>query len=128
MPTFLGKSLKFPFQPDGNGGLATVSEIDAVESSIRAIITSLKGSHVLEPWLGVPSFVFDPVTDPSAISILVREAILEGDDRVSPDTLNVEVALGNGVQLESGEMPLIITWSPKGSADTLTLNAGFRTL
>jgi phage baseplate assembly protein W len=125
---FLGRSLAFPPRPDGKGGLALVSGVAAVEDSLRAIITSLKGSHVLEYWLGLPSFVFDPIADPAAVSELVREAILNAEDRVDPETLRVDVGTGNASDFDQGYMPITVTYSVLGEATMRTLETGFRTV
>jgi phage baseplate assembly protein W len=123
MISFLGTALAYPLRPDGRGGLALVSGVDAVEDSIRAIIESLRGSHLLEPWLGLPSFVFQPIEDLGAIAEVIKDAIVDGDDRVEPRSLRVEVGINDG-----GVMPVSVTYSIRGDATARTLEHGYRLL
>src|ERR1041384_8391666 len=103
MISFLGTALAYPLRPDGRGGLALVSGVDAVEDSIRAIIESLRGSHLLEPWLGLPSFLFQPIEDLGAIAEVIKDAIVDGDDRVEPRSLRVGVGINDGGGMGSEE-------------------------
>ena len=59
MNTFLGTSVAFPIRPNGRGGIAIGSGVAAVEDSLRAIISSMRGSHLFEPWLGTPTRSLD---------------------------------------------------------------------
>jgi phage baseplate assembly protein W len=123
MAQFLGTSLAFPLRPNNRGGIATVTGAEAVEDSIRAIIETIKGSHLFNPFLGLPSFVFQPIQDTAAVSEVIKEALIDGDDRIDPDTLFVEV----GIE-DSGFMPVAITYSIRGDATERTLHHGFRVL
>jgi hypothetical protein len=119
----LGTAVAFPLRPDGRGGIATVSGVDAVEDSLRAIIETIRGSHLFNPFLGLPAFVFQPIQDLAAVSEVIKDAIIDGDDRVDPDRLYVEVGID-----ESGFMPVAITYSILGDATERTLHHGFRVL
>ena len=123
MNTFLGTSVAFPIRPNGRGGIAIVSGVAAVEDSLRAIISSMRGSHLFEPWLGVPPFVFRPIEDLLAIAEIFKDAIADAEDRVDPATLEVEVAIG-----DDGLMQVAITYDIKGDATPRTLEKGFRLL
>lgn len=125
---FLGISLAFPPRPDGMGGLAAVSGPDAVDDSIRAIITSLKGSHQFEPWMGLPSFIFHPVPDTTLIAAVIQEAIVNGDDRVDPASIEVNANAGGPAGLDSGRLIIQIRYRIKGTADSRTLDEGYRTI
>lgn len=119
---FLGTALAFPPRPDGRGGMALVSDEAAVEDSIRAIIESPKGSHLMEPWLGWPIALFKHASNLYAIAEVIKQAIIAGDDRVEPDSLQVDVELG-----DDGEMRTAVTYSIRGQYDSRTLQHGFRT-
>lgn len=123
MADFLGTALAFPMRPNGRGGLKLVSGVEAVEDSIRAIIETLKGAHIFEPWLGLPSFIFKPFPDLAAAAEIIKDALLDGDGRLDPDGLFVEV----GIE-DSGFVPVVINYRVKGEADERTLTHGFRTL
>ena len=123
MNTFLGTSLAFPIRPNGRGGIATVSGVAAVEDSLRAIISSMRGSHLFEPWLGVPPFVFRPIEDLLAIAEIFKDAIADAEDRVDPAVLEVEVAIG-----DEGLVQVAVTYDIKGDATPRTLQQGFRLL
>jgi len=120
---FLGTAASFPLRPDGRGGIAIVSGVAAVEDSLRAIIESLRGSHLMEPWLGLPAFVFQPIEDLGAIAEVIKDAIIDGDDRVEPRSLRVEVGIN-----DSGVMPVTVTYSIRGEALERTLEHGYRLL
>lgn len=120
---FLGTSLAFPFRPNGRGGLALAVGVEAVEDSIRAIIESMKGSHLMEPWLGLPSWIFKPIGDLQAIAYIVRQAIIEGDDRVDPTRIEVDANIG-----DDGEMQIVVTYAIRGDFTSRTLQTGFRLL
>ena len=119
----LGTAVGFPLRPNGRGGLVVVSGAAAVEDSIRAIIESLKGSHLFEPWLGLPSFIFKPVPDPGAVAEVIREAIVNGDDRVDTRSIAVQTDIG-----DSGLMPVTIVYSIRGDSTVRTLQHGFRAI
>lgn len=119
----LGTSVAFPLRPDGRGGIALARGVDAVEDSIRAIISSVRGSHQFEPWLGVPLFVFRPIEDLLAIAEIFREAIIDAEDRVDPATLRVEVEIS-----DEGTMQVAISYQIDGRQGERTLQQGFRTL
>src|SRR5262245_19154519 len=125
MRNTLGTAIAFPLRPDGRGGLALASGVDAVEDSLRAIIESMKGSHVMEPWLGLPPFAFQPIDDVVAIGVIIRGAIIDAEDRVDPNELEVEV---DDLQLDQGFIPVAVSYKIKGEATTRTLQHGFRTL
>ena len=121
----LGTSLAFPLRPDGAGGLAVVSGVDAVEDSITAIINSLKASHLFEPWLGLPSFVLKPASHVVAISQAIKDALINGEDRIDPETIKVSVGSGD---LDAGSLSVSVTYSIPGDATTRTLETGYRVL
>lgn len=118
---FLGSALAFPIRPNGLGGLTTVQDIEAVEDSMRAILETLKGAHTYNPFLGLESFVFQPVPDLALIEFRCRVALIYGDDRL--DSVDVQGELG-----DDGLLTLIIEYSIKGEADSRTLQFPFRTL
>src|SRR5436305_2789817 len=96
MSDFLGRAVAFPFRANGRGGLALVEGADAVEDSIRAIIETLKGSHMFNPFLGLPSWVFQPIQDLQAIAVVVKESIVDGEDRVDPQRIEVDATIDDG--------------------------------
>lgn len=120
---WLGTELAFPMRPDGRGGLALVSKEAAVEDCLRAIIETQRGSHLFEPWLGWPISVFAAISDLYAIGEIIKEALIEGEPRIDPERLQVEVSIE-----DNGIMPIVIIYSLKGVADTRTFTHGFRTL
>jgi hypothetical protein len=123
MKSFLGTSVAFPFRPDGRGGLALSVGVEAVEDSIRAIIESMKGSHLFEPWLGLPSWLFKPMGDVQAIAYVVKQAIIEGDDRVDPARIEVNADIG-----DDGKMQIVVSYAVLGDFTSRTLQQGFRLL
>jgi hypothetical protein len=105
--------------------LATVSGLDAIEDSIKAILTSLQGSHILESWLGVPSILFRPIRDLAAIEEVMREALIDGDDRLDPDRTTVSIP-NDPANFDSGYLPIRVDWAPLGEATERSLEFGFR--
>lgn len=120
---FLGTAVSFPLRPNGRGGLALVSGAAAVEDSIRAIISTLKGSCLFNPFLGLPPFVFQPMQDLVAAAEIFKDAIVEGDSRVEASTLRVEVAVS-----DEGLMQVAVSYSISGQATMRTLSQGYRLL
>lgn len=120
---FLGTAVAFPMRPNGRGGLVLVSGVEAVEDSIRAIISTMRGSFQMQPWMGLPPFIFKPISDLYAVAEIIKDAIVAGDSRVDPDSLHVEVAIG-----DEGVMQVAVNYSVRGEATVRTLQRGFRTL
>lgn len=123
MSDFLGTSLAFPIRPDGRGGLALAVGPRAVEDSIRAILLSPQGSHQVEKWLGLPLFIFQPVPSINAAVEAIKDAIIDGDDRVEPDSIEVSGRLG-----DDGALAVEVVYRIKGESDTRTLSQSFRQL
>jgi hypothetical protein len=123
MKSFLGTAVAFPLRPNGRGGLVLAEGVEAVEDSIRAIIESMKGSHLMEPWLGLPSWLFKPMGDLQAVAYVVKQAIIEGDDRVDPTRIEVNADIDDG-----GQMQIAVSYSVAGTFTTRTLQSGFRLL
>jgi hypothetical protein len=123
----LGVSVAFPPRPSGLGGFELSADVQAVEDSLLAIITSLIKSHVLEPWLGLPSLVFDPITSTGVIGQLILEAIVRAEDRVDPQSVTVTVGSDAG-DLDAGFLPIIVQYSIMGEATEQTLSTGYRVL
>lgn len=122
---FLGTALAYPIRPDGAGGLKTVSGLDAVDASIRAIIESLLGSHLFEPWLGLPSFVFQPQAEPALITQWIKTAIINGDDRVDAENIQVFYP-GSDSDFDLGLFNVTVQYAVKGTADGRTLTLPYR--
>lgn len=123
MKSFLGTSVAFPLRPNGRGGLVLAVGVEAVEDSIKAIIESLKGSHLMEPWLGLPSWLFKPMGDVQAVAYVVKQAIIAGDDRVDPARIEVDADIG-----DDGEMRIVVSYGILGDFTSRTLQQGFRLL
>lgn len=123
MIDFLGTSVAFPLRPDGRGGLALSTGVAAVEDSLRAIILSMKGSHMLEPWLGLPLFVYEPMPSLRGAAEVIKDALIAGEDRIDPEFIEVEVALG-----DSGMCQVTIAYQVLGDGTARTLAQGFRAL
>lgn len=123
MKSFLGTSVAFPLRPNGRGGLVLAEGVEAVEDSIRAIIESMKGSHLMEPWLGLPSWLFKPMGDLQAVAYVVKQAIIAGDDRVDPTRIEVNADIG-----DDGQLQIAVNYSVSGTFTTRTLQHGFRLL
>lgn len=119
--TFLGTAAAYPLRPDNRGGIAISSGIAAVEDSIRAIIESWRGTHLHEPWLGIPQFLFHPMPDLHAAAMSVKEAIIFGDDRVDENSLEVRAGIS-----EAGALRIHINYSIRGDATERTLELGYR--
>ncbi len=122
MADFIGTAVG-AIQPNGRGGLLLVSGDEAIERSITYIIETLLGSHLLEPWLGVKSFVFQPMPSLYAAAEVIKDAIIDGDDRVEPSTLVVEAGIADG-----GKLDVAVSWSRRGEASVRTLERSFRAL
>lgn len=123
--TPLGTSLAFPPRPDGNGGLALVSGPDAVADHLRAIIETIRGSHAMEPWFGVPMLPFRPVSHAAAIAELIKRAIIAAEDRIDPEHLVVSAGTTG---LDQGLLPIKVAYLIKGEASERTLAHGYRAI
>lgn len=116
-------SLAFPIRPDGHGGLALAVGAKSVEDSIKAILLSPQGSHQIEKWLGLPLFIFQPTPSINAAIEAIVDAIIDGEDRVEPDSIEV-----SGVLNDEGVLAVEVVYRIKGEADTRTLSQEFRKL
>ncbi len=76
-PSFLGSGLAFPLRADGRGGLALVSEEQAIERSIRLILRTAKGERRMRPEFGsgIREAVFAPMN--TSTMGLVRHHVTE---------------------------------------------------
>jgi len=52
MTAFLGTSEKFPFQPDANGNVALVSDIESIRQSIDEILSTPIGTRFFNEYFG----------------------------------------------------------------------------
>lgn len=121
----LGVTLQFPLQLDVRGGLLLAVDEAAVESNIVAIIEAVRGSHLMEPWFGIISLPFLPLTQPGGLCELIKAAIRLGEDRIEPDFLDVRAQTG---ALDSGVMPLAISYIIRNRATPNHFVYGFRAL
>ncbi|MGH9821741.1 MAG: GPW/gp25 family protein [Blastocatellia bacterium] len=121
----LGTSLAYPPRPDGRGGLATVSDEDAVRDHIIAIIESPRGSHLMEPWFGIPRLPFRSVSSFPALALTIKKAIILAEDRIDPDLLDVQIGVASASQ-DPGLLPITINYVILGEATPRTLSRGYR--
>ncbi len=119
--SFLGRSLKFPIELDGRGGLKTVEEEAAVENNLKAIIVTMIGEHAFNPKLGSPIEPFIPVQDADVIAELTKDAIADWEDRIVENTLQVSADIG-----DEGELIIIVIYQIRGEATLRTLNYQYR--
>lgn len=121
MIDFLGTSAGYPLRPNGRGGLVLVSGPDAVRDSLRAILETWRGSALHEAWLGVPQFMFHPMPDLYAAALVIKEAIVFGEDRITEETLIVQASIG-----DEGLLRITITYQIRGEATSRTLEVGYQ--
>lgn len=119
----LGTSLAFPPRPDGKGGLATVSGIEAVENHMEAIISSKKGEHVMRPSLGVDSVAFKPGTPHEVVARCIREAIIDApEDRIDPTSLSIQV---RDIVEDPHRLAVVMTYTLKGDSTPRSYETNF---
>jgi len=106
-----GSELAFPIQEE-NGTFKTVSGIDALEQSIRAIVETEKGEHVMHPEYGWPIRELMAKGDSDEISKTVRQAIMDGESRIDYSDLNVKAA-----PLENDVVEISVNYSVKAYDD-----------
>lgn len=86
-----GSELASPFQAE-NGTLKTVSGIEALEQSIKAIVQTEKGERVLHPDYGWPIRELIAKGDSDEINQAIRQAIIDWEKRVDHPDLDVKAA------------------------------------
>ncbi|HEY6332758.1 MAG TPA: hypothetical protein VI756_25770 [Blastocatellia bacterium] len=121
----LGTDLAFPLALDGKGGIATVSDDAAVVCGLMAVIDSPRGSHIMEPWYGIPRLPFRSVSSLPALATLVQKAIINAETRVDPNTLNVQIGQSG---LQSGQVPIQVNYTIVNQGTPQTLQRGYRAL
>ncbi|HEY0077311.1 MAG TPA: GPW/gp25 family protein [Pyrinomonadaceae bacterium] len=102
-----GSELAFPFQAE-NGTLKTVSGIEALEQSIKAIIETEKGEHVMHPDYGWPMRELIAKGNADEISKAIKQAIIDWEKRIDHSDLDVKAA-----PLKEGVVEVIVTYSIK---------------
>jgi hypothetical protein len=123
MADFLGRALAFPLQLNGRGGFKTVEGAEAVEHHLRALIESLKGEHLFEPLLGSNIEPFMVVHEGDLVAELVKDTILDWEDRIEENSLQVEAGIG-----DEGALVIYVFYQIRGEANHRTLAHQFRTL
>lgn len=111
----LGSTLAFPLQAE-NGTFKTVSGIEALEQNIKALVLTKEGDHVMHPDLGWPMRELIAKGDSDEISQAIRQAIIDGENRVNHSDLEVKVERPQG-----GVMGVVVTYSIKNSDNRKTL-------
>jgi len=91
---FLGSGWAFPLQVNGRGGIALVSEDQAIERSIRIILSTAKGERRMRPEFGcgINEVVFAPI-NPMTIGMVrhhVEEALGWWEPRITVGDVAVE--------------------------------------
>lgn len=83
---FIGTGMRFPLCLDQGRGIATISQADDVEQSIRIILSTRPGERVQRPNFGcrLQEMVFRPNNSHTHQSIrdLIMEAIVQWEPRV----------------------------------------------
>jgi phage baseplate assembly protein W len=102
-----GSELAFPFQAE-NGTLKTVSGIEALEQSIKAIVETEKGELVMHPEYGWPIRELIAKGDSDEISKAVRQALIDGEKRIDHSDLDVKAA-----PLSNSVFEITVTYSVK---------------
>jgi uncharacterized protein len=84
--SFLGKGLKFPFQVNSVGGMATSAGPLNIEESIQCVIGTAVGERIMRPLFGcrIHEFVFHPNSASTAgmVEFYVREALHKWEPRI----------------------------------------------
>ena len=92
---YYGRSMSFPLQIDGMGGVAEANGVDKVEQAIRIVLGTQYGERVMRPQFGcnLKSLVFAPNNAPTAN--LARYYVTEGLRRWEPRIDVVDVTVTN---------------------------------
>lgn len=92
--SFLGGGWAFPLGVDGRGGIALATEEQAIERSIRVILSTAKGERRMRPnfGCGIHDLVFAPndATMEGLISYHVTEALGWWEPRITVSRIEVE--------------------------------------
>jgi phage baseplate assembly protein W len=110
-----GSTLAFPLQAEG-GTLKTVSGIEALEQNIKALVLTKKGDHVLRPDLGWDMRELIATGDSDQISQAIRQAIIDGENRINHSDLEVIVE-----RPQDGLMGVAVIYSIKNEDKRRTL-------
>jgi phage baseplate assembly protein W len=102
-----GSELAVPFQA-GNGTLKTVSGIEALEQSIRAIVLTEKGELVMHPDYGWPMKELIAKGDTDEMSKVIKQAIIDWEKRIDHAGLDVKAT-----SPKDGLVEVTITYSIK---------------
>jgi hypothetical protein len=114
-------TLVFPLQIDSSGGLATVSGDKAVANHMRTIIEACLYENPYEPLFGWPVQAFAPVGDADVIAELVKDAIIDWEDRIDDRSLRVTASIG-----DEGALQITVFYLIRNEATLRTLSHGFR--
>lgn len=106
-----GSELADPFQAK-NGTLKTVSGIEALEQSVKAIVLTEKGELVMRPDYGWPMRELIAKGEPDEISKAIRQAIIDWEKRIDHSDLDVKAA-----PPRDGVVEVTVTYSIKAYDD-----------
>ena len=111
----IGSTLALPLQAE-NGTFKTASGIEALEQNIKALVLTQKGDHVMRPELGWDLRELIAKGDSDEISQDIRQAIIDGENRVKHSDLEVKVERPQGIV-----MGVAVTYSIKNDDNRRTL-------
>lgn len=113
-----GSTLASPVRAE-NGTFKTVSGIEALEQNIEALVLTKKGDHVMHPELGWHMSELIAEGDYDQISKAIRQAIIDGENRINHPGLEVKVERPQG-----GVMGVAVTYSIGSDDSRRTLKVG----
>lgn len=91
---FIGQGIEFPMRVDHKGGIALVSGTEAVELSIRTIVSTAPGERAMRPQFGCR--IWDQLFAPMNANTLglmaqaVRDAVGQWEPRVRLEDVSVD--------------------------------------
>jgi len=101
--SFLGEGFAFPMGVDGRGGLAMVSDVQAIERSIRLVLATAKGERHMRPnfGCGIHDLVFAPndATMEGLIQYHVTESLGWWEPRIEVREVDVQTSPDDPAQV-----------------------------
>jgi phage baseplate assembly protein W len=108
-PPFWGKGLLFPIRTQA-GRLATSSDEDLIQQSIRIILGTNPGERVMRPdfGAGLNAFVFEPMntTTLEALRKRVQDSLIDWEPRIDVQ----QVTVTPGIGAEDGLVRIQVTY------------------
>jgi hypothetical protein len=123
----VGRGIAFPMRVSTTGGLATVTDDDEIQESIRLVLGTAYGERPMRPeyGCGIHDFVFSPsnATTAGRVAYEVRRSLERWEPRIAVDDVRVTFDTE-----DTAVMYIAVSYAVRGTNDPRNLVFPFYTI